>query len=298
VGAGPLLAGALAAAALAAAAPPAQAQVAPEDPRRWRLARVAAIPTAYSQGIAAVPGGLAFSGTFGLFATGRDLRETARVEPVIPQEVNQADGYNHVGDVDYDRGRLVLPLECYVVSANPQNTCGTGAFAVADPATLQWRFRVKLDPAFIKKAMWVEAAGDLLWTQSGRDLLAYRSSDLNAANVGVALRPARRLRGAAPDPLTGAAYADGRLYGAVDRVGFAEVWSFDLRRRGRRRLEIRRRIVGESEGLALTPLGGGTLQWTIMPIEISARPPTYGRDRGALLSFTRRVARPAPGRAG
>ena len=293
MGARPLLAGALA--ALALAAPAAAAAQAPGDPQRWRVARVATIPTAYTQGIAPVPGGLAFSGTFGVFRTGLDLRETARVDPVIPPEVNRTDGFNHVGDIDYDRGRLVLPLECYVVSANPQNTCGRGAFAVADPATLQWRFHVKLDPAFIKKAMWVEAAGEELWTQAGRDLLAYRSADLNPANVNVALRPIRRLRGVAPDALTGAAYLDGRLYGAVDRVGFAEVWSFDVRRRGARRLEVRRRVVGESEGLAMKPFGGGPLQWTILPYEVSSRPPTYGRNRGVLLTRAR-VARPAGSR--
>ena len=290
MGARPLLAGALAALALAA---PAQGQRAAEgDPKRWRVARVATIPAAYSQGVAAVPGGLAFSGTYGLFRTGRDLRETARIDPVIPPEVGQAERWNHVGDVDYDRGRLVLPLECYEPLANPTNTCGTGAFAVADPATLQWRFHVKLDPAFIKKAMWVEAAGDLLWTQAGRDLLAYRSADLNPANVNVLLRPVRRLRGVARDQLTGAAYLDGRLYGAVDRLGFAEVWSFDLRRRGVRRLEARRRIVGESEGLMATRLAGGTLQWTILPYEIgSSARPTYGRDRAVMLTLARVPAR-------
>jgi hypothetical protein len=280
VGARPLLAGALA--ALAAAAP-AHAQ-------NWRVARVATLPTAYSQGVAAVPGGLAFSGTYGLFRTGRDLRETARIDPIIPPEVGQAERWNHIGDIDYDRGRLVLPLECYEPFATPTNTCGTGAFAVADPATLQWRFHVKLDPAQIKKAMWVESVGDLLWTQDRRDLVAYRSTDLNPANVNVLLRPVRRLRGVAPDQLTGAAYLDGRLYGAVDRADSAEVWSFDLRRRGARRLEVRRRVVGESEGLAALRLGGGTLQWTFVP-DVSSRPSTYGRNRAVMLTLARVRAR-------
>ena len=297
MGARPLLAGLVAALALTA---PAEAQV--KDPKRWGIARVSTIPPAYNQGIAAVPGGFVFSGTFGLFRTAAALSETARQEPAIPEDVARAEGYNHIGALASHGGRLILPLECYTVGATPQNTCGTGSFGVADPVTRQWGDHVKLDPAFIRKAMWVAPSPDgaLLWTQHDRDLLAYRAAEVTEANRtvitpegprGVALRPARRLRNAAPDSFTGAAFLAGRLYGAVDEPNRVELWSVDVRT-GKRRLELLRPIIGESEGLAAATFRGGTLQWTIMPVGISVRPPTYGAGRGVVLSLKRARARP------
>ena len=41
----------------------------------------------------------------------------------------------------------MLPLECFTPGVG--NTCGTGSFGVADPATLDFRYYVKLDPAEI-----------------------------------------------------------------------------------------------------------------------------------------------------
>ncbi len=81
---------------------------------------------------------------------------------------------------------MLLPLECYTPGVG--NTCGTGAFAVADPATLAWRYYVKLDPAEIPKAMWAETSpdGKLVWTSSGNDLLAYRTSDVSTAHAAPA----------------------------------------------------------------------------------------------------------------
>ena len=75
-------------------------------------------------------------------------------------------------------------MECYTPGVG--NTCGTGAFGVADPATLDFRYYVKLDPAEIPKAMWAETSpdGKLIWTSSGDDLLAYRTSDVAPANAG------------------------------------------------------------------------------------------------------------------
>ncbi len=108
-----------------------------------------------------------------------------------------AEGYNHIGDPTWDRGeggRVILPLECY--SPSPGNTCGTGAFGVADPKTLAWRYYVKLDPAEIPKAMWAEASpdGKLIWTSSGNDLLAYRASDVTAANAAPGHAPIHSVR--------------------------------------------------------------------------------------------------------
>ncbi len=84
---------------------------------------------------------------------------------------------------------MILPLECYDPSTG-QNTCGTGAFGVADPATLAFRYYVKLDPAEIPKAMWAETSpdGSIIWTSSGDDLLAYRSSDVSLATVAPVAR--------------------------------------------------------------------------------------------------------------
>ena len=289
-----LLAGAVAAAvALAAApAPPAAAK----DPGRWKLVRVSRIPFSYFQGVTATPGrALFFTGTNGLFATTAGLRETARREPAIPPEVQELERYDHIGDLSYDAGeggRLLLPLECYRFNANPPNHCGTGSIGVADPATLAWRYYVKLDPAEIKKAMWNEASPDGRWlyTQDGLDLLTYDLSQVSAANAapaGPALRPVRRLRRAFPfGSATGATFYRGRLLVAQYRLRTFRVWSLDTTT-GRRRLEIERSIVGESEGLAVARVLGGTLHWQVMPVS-SLGVPTYGAGRGALLTFKRR----------
>src|SRR4029079_1102339 len=102
--------------------------------------------------------------------------------------VAQTEGYNHIGDPTWkpgDGGRVILPMECYD-PASGQNTCNKGAFGVADPATLAFRYYVNLDPAEIPKAMWAETSpdGKLIWTSSGNDLLAYRTSDVTQANPG------------------------------------------------------------------------------------------------------------------
>ena len=117
----------------------------------------------------------------------------------IPPAVEQAEGYNHIGDPTWDPGeggRVLLPLECFTPGVG--NTCGTGSFGVADPATLDFRYYVKLDPAEIPKAMWAETSpdGSLIWTSSGDDLLAYRSTEVSQANrapAGPLLEPVRRL---------------------------------------------------------------------------------------------------------
>lgn len=272
-----------------ALAPAAPAGAQEKDPKRWRIAKVSPIPQEYTQGMATVGGAFVFSGNFQLFRTGLDFREQSRNDQAIASEA-AGKGYNHIGDVDADRlegGRLLLPLECYDITKSPPNTCQTGAFGVADPVTLQWRYHVELDPRFIKKAMWVAATPDgLLWTQHERDLLAYRAADVRPGAPPLA--PARRLRNAAPDSLTGAAWYRGRLHGVVDDNPLIEMWSFDLRARGKRRLEFVRRVDGESEGLTVANAGGGTLQWTVLPVTISIRPPTFGRGRGVTLSMKRR----------
>ena len=262
------------------------------DPGRWTLTGWSSVSNFYWQGMATQGPGkpLFFSGLFtGLHRTAPSLRQTGSVDPVIPPQVAVAEGYHHVGDIGYGKGRVLLPLECYTPGGpNGGNTCGTGSIGVADPATLAFRYYVKLDPAEIPKAMWVEASpdGQLLWTSSGPDLLAYRSADVSLANAapGAApIRSVRRLAGAVPPSgITGAAFYRGRLLLAGAQGTTYQVWSVDLST-GARRLEIElQKVEGEAEGRAQIPLLGGRLHFLVAPL---ASKPTFGPTVG-LLHFT------------
>ncbi|MGZ8633307.1 MAG: hypothetical protein ACXWZZ_05545, partial [Solirubrobacteraceae bacterium] len=273
---------------------PAVAQAA--DPGRWALAATTSLPIVYYQGVTDdVQGNLFFDGVFvGLYRTDPALTETARNDDVIPPDVKAREGYNHIGDISWNAaegGRLLLPLECYVPNGpNGGNTCLTGSIGVADPATLLWRYYVKLDPGEIPKAMWNEVSPDgrLLWTSSGKDLLAYRTADISDAHSApahAAIRAVRRVKDAVPPSgITGAAFVGGRLFVAGQGGGPFRVWSIDMAT-GARRLEIERRIVGESEGLVTASLKGGTLSWLIQPFTDEQKPPTYSPDKATLLSF-------------
>jgi hypothetical protein len=279
-------------------AAPASAQ----DPGRWILTGYSSVSFSYWQGVTSPPGARSvfFSGlSRGLYRTDSSLVEQAALDPAIPPTVFAAEGYNHVGDISWDRGeggRVLLPLECYTPGApNGGNTCGTGSIGVADPATLAFRYYVKLDPAEIAKAMWVESSPDgrLVWTSSGRDLLAYRAADVTAARAAPAnapIRSVRRLAGAVPpSAVTGAAFHRGRLFLAGANGTTYQVWSVDIRS-GRRRLELERRgVQGEAEGLHTMALMNGRLHWLIAPL---AAKPTFGPTVG-LLHFV-----PARGRPG
>jgi hypothetical protein len=278
----------IAVAALALAAPAAFGA----DPGRWTETGHSTMPLYYYQGVTSdLARNLYFDGIdFGLYRTDSQLNETARNDDVIPPEVHAREGYNHIGDISWDGaegGRVLLPLECYYPPAG--NTCNTGSFGVADPATLHWRYYVKLDSAYIKKAMWVEVSpnGKFAWTSSGDDLLAYRTADVdpkNAAPGGKLLRPVRRLAGAVPPTgVTGATFYGGRLFVAGANGDLFQVWSIDLDT-GARQLEIERNIVGESEGLDVADVLGGVLHWQIQPYNEEG-PPTYGFANGTLLHF-------------
>ncbi len=261
------------------------------DPGRWTLTGWSSVPNTYWQGVTSAGPGqpLFFTGLFeGLHRTARNLRQTGSAGLVIPPSVKAVEGYNHVGDPGFQGGRVLLPLECYTPGGpNGGNTCGTGSIGVADPATLGFEYYVKLDPAEIPKAMWVEAQDDLLWTSSGPDLLAYRASDVSAANAapGAApIRSVRRLAGAVPPTgVTGAAIYRGRLLLAGAQGTTYQVWSVDTDT-GARRLELElRRVQGEAEGLSLIPkLLGGRLHFVVAPL---AAQPTFGPTVG-MLHFT------------
>jgi hypothetical protein len=240
------------------------------------LTGASSVPNTYWQGLTSDPAeaNVFFVGVFeGLWRTTPDLEQTAGVPAAIPAAVKQAEGYNHIGDPTWnsgDGGRLILPLECFTPGVG--NTCGTGSFGIADPASLGWRYYVKLDPTHIQKAMWAETSpeGSLVWTSSGDDLLAYRSNavtEVNQAPAGPMLDPLRRLAGAVPPTgVTGAVFRDGRLLLAGESGGVYQVWAIDPRT-GQRRLELELRICGESEGLDVIPTLGGELHWLIAPFD-------------------------------
>jgi hypothetical protein len=289
------------AAALVLAASMAAAPARAADPGRWELTGTTTLPLVYYQGVTVDPQrNLYFDGIYtGLYRTDPAFTETGRNDDVIPPEVHLGEGYNHIGDIAWDRqegGRILLPLECYVPGGpNGGNPCGHGSIGVADPRTLQWRYYVKLDPAEIPKAMWNEVSpdGKLLWTSSGQDLLAYRIADITppaAAPEHAPIRSVRRLKGAVPPSgITGATFVGGRMYVAGQGGGPFRVYSIDLAS-GARRLEIERRIVGESEGLVTASAKGGSLHWLIQPYNEEQSTPTYSPDKATLLSF-----RPAGG---
>ena len=284
----------IAAVVFAAACPVAQA----EDPGRWLLTGASSVPLTYWQGLTSDPAKerIFFVGVFeGLWQTTPSLRQTAGVGGAIPPDVKAMEGYNHIGDPTWnpgEGGRVLLPLECY--TAGVGNTCGTGSFGVADPTTLGFRYYVKLDPAEIPKAMWAETSpdGELVWTSNGADLLAYRSSDISAANAapGAApIRAVRRLAGAVPPSgVTGAVFRNGRLLLAGETEGTYQIWSIDTDS-GQRRIELETSLCGESEGLDLIPTLGGRLHWLIAPFDPGCEL-TFG-PTGALLHFVRRPGR-------
>jgi hypothetical protein len=276
--------------ALICLALPAAAQAA--DPGRWTLTGSSTMPLYYYQGVTSDPAGhFYFDGIdVGLYRTDAQLNEQARNDDVIPPAVTATEGYNHIGDIsrdDREGGRILLPLECYYPPAG--NTCGTGSIGVADPATLRWRYYVKLDPRYIAKAMWAELSpdGQLIWTSNGNDLLAYRASQVkpsHAAPAGPLLKPVVTLRGAVPPTgITGATFHAGRLLVAGQDGDLFQVWSIDLAT-GSRQLEIERTIVGESEGLDIADALGGLLHWQIQPYNEQGVP-TYPPLNGTLLHF-------------
>jgi hypothetical protein len=170
--------------------------------------------------------------------------------------------------------------------------CQTGAIGVADPQTLQWRYHVELDKAFIDKAMWAEASpdGKLLWTSSGsgKDLLAYDMSDINPANAwpdGPKLEPVIRFANAVPPSgITGATFYKHRLLlaGAIGKK--FQVWSVNVAD-GSRELVLERTVVGESEGLDIVKALGGVLHWQVTPFSTGGLPPTFGTGHNALMHF-------------
>jgi hypothetical protein len=271
------------------------------DPGRWLLTGASSIPDSYWQGLTSNPSDsqLFFIGPFqGLWQTTPQLVQTAGVSKAIPTSVKQSVGYNHIGDptwLDGEGGRIVLPMECYNPSANPTNTCGKGAFGIADPSTLAFRYYVQLDPAHIPKAMWAETSpnGKLIWTSVDNDLLAYRASDVtraNAAPSGPMLEPVKTLPGAVPPTgVSGAVFRHGHLLIAGESNHDYDVWAVNTKT-GHRKLKVEQHFCGESEGLDLFSALGGRLHWIIAPSDDSGCKLSFG-PTSALLHFVRQPAR-------
>lgn len=269
------------------------------DPDRWILTGASSLPNEYWQGLTSSPSeaDVYFVGVFqGLWETTSRFVQIAGVSQEIPTDVTQRKGYNHIGDptwLDGEGGRIVLPMECFNPNANPSNTCGKGAFGIANAQTLAFRYYVQLDPKFIPKAMWAETSpsGNLIWTSAGNDLIAYRASQVSRANAapsGRQLDPVKRLRGAVPPTgVTGAVFRKHRLLLAGESNHTYQVWAVNTQT-GKRQLKLEIHICGESEGLGLFTSLGGRLHWLIAPSDPSCQL-TFG-PTSALLHF-----RPSPG---
>lgn len=241
------------------------------DPGLWVETGNTTVPSRYRQGMASDPArNVFFAGPqSGLYRT-KAGKQTASQFDVIPSDVRQRERYNHIGDIAWDAaesGRLLLPLESYVFGAPDPNPAHTGSFGVADPATLGWRYYVKLDPAEIEKAMWVATTPDgLAWTSSGDDLLAYNLADITAANAAPGAAPIRsvkRLAGVVPPGgIAGAVYFAGRLFISGGEGSTRTVRSVDLQT-GATRVEYERATTQESEGMDVGPYSGGILHWEL-----------------------------------
>jgi hypothetical protein len=289
-----LLAGAVLVQGAATASPPRE--------RAWVEAGHSLVPLEYFQGVTSDrKRDLYFAGVFtGLYRTDANLVEEARSPfNVIAPDVGQREGYNHIGDISWDRregGRVILPLECYFPFIG--NFCGTGSIGVADDDTLAWKYYVKLDKTYIDKAMWAEVSpnGKLLWTSNGainggKDLLAYDMSQITAANAapaGPELKPVRVLPDSVPPTgITGATFFKHKLLVAGQTRTLFQVWAIDLRD-GSRELVLEKQVLGESEGLDVFTGLGGKLHWLIAPQGTGGQPPTYGDfGHSALVHFKR-----------
>jgi hypothetical protein len=267
------------------------------NPGRWVLTGASSVPDNYWQGLASDPSDsqLFFIGpSQGLWQTTPPLVQTAGVDRAIPTALKQSVGYNHIGDptwLDGEGGRVVLPMECYNPAQDPSNTCGKGAFGIADPQTLAFRYYVQLDPKFIPKAMWAETSpnGKLIWTSVDNDLIAYRASQVtqaNAAPSGPELKPVKTLTNAVPPTgVTGAVFRHGNLLIAGESNHVYDVWSVNTNT-GARKLKLEQHFCGESEGLDLFSGLGGRLHWILAPSDDSGCTLTFG-PTSALMHFKR-----------
>lgn len=233
----------------------------------------------HSQGITFDPMTRTFflAGNINLYRATESVDAVSGRNNVIPLAVKRTLGYNHLGDITYDTGRhrVLLPLECLY---KKRNTCQTGSIAAIDPVSLTWLYYVKLDPAYIKKAMWVEVSPDGRWiyTSSGRNLLAYSAAEVNPANratTGRKLVPKWSAPVLPAPGVTGATFVRDRLFVALNLKTAFKVVSYGIDTTGLApgvgdgpRTEITRTkhpVHDEMEGLATAGALNGELHWQI-----------------------------------
>ena len=229
-----------------------------QDPTHWRGVAMSRIPIPYYQGMASDPDGDYSSTASSSACIGPTtaLRQRASVDNVIPAGGDRARGLqphrrHHVGRA---RGRArAAPARVLLPRHQPDaNTCHTGSIGVADPA--------RCAGATTSSSARRDPQGDV-----GRGL-ARRPPAVDLGRRRPARLPRRRHpRHAAPAAARcapcGDCAAPCRRPASPARRSTAtgccspasatstfEVWSVDLIT-GRRRLEIRRGAIGESEGL-------------------------------------------------
>ena len=256
-------------AVLAAVAAPATASAA--DPGLWVKTSQLTKPATFRQGLASDPatGSVFFSGSFSGITLTRNENVLRTNANAIPKDVADREKYNHIGDIAYDAGRVLLPLESYAPLQPDTNPSKTASIGVMDAKTLAWQYYVKLDPSEINKCQWVAAdpAHGLVWTIGDTSLLAYNLADINPANAAPNAAPihsVRRFDNILPDGAGGAVVIGNRIYVSqlvnhVDRVV-----SLDLTT-GASQVEIE--IPGdlEEEGLDTGPYLDGFLHWELVP---------------------------------
>jgi hypothetical protein len=282
----------------ALAASPAHA--AADGSGRWRLAAVDQLPGAYRQGVAVDDAGHAFWAGLpaGLYRSDFEVVQQLRLPDAVPSAIRASEGWTIAGDPGWDRGgRLLVPLDC--AAGSTAGACPSAGLAVYD-AGLIWRHSARLDRASITHIDWIEQSDDrsLLWTSSGRNLLAFHAANF-ASEPPEPVQPAYRFDGVLPlAPVTGSAWADGRLLIAGELEGRLQVWSLDVdaarreidtsfdpaqaHRRLDPRLEFERRWSGAPRGLAVFDGRGGVLHLIYGP---GGGRSTFGGPGASLLSF-------------
>ena len=275
--------------ALAGAAPAAAA-----TGDTWTLVEHRHVPIEYYQGLTFVGSQTFFVGVFrGGDLTDASLRRQRTRQNLIPASVAQGVGFNHVGDPTYDAAgdRLLVGLECYRRAAAQAEHVRLRRHRCRRRGDARLAILGSARPCRRPEGDVAEVSpdGTLLWTSAGRDLIAYRTSDVAPANAARGrssppIRPVKRLRGAVPPSgANGAAFSDGKLLLAGSSGGVPQIWSVDVAT-GKRTVQVRLRGTrAEVEGIAVTAPTGGRLRWLLTPGVISK--PTYGSGHSELLTF-------------
>ena len=220
---------------------------------------------------------------------------------MIPPDVRLREGYNHIGDIAWDRregGRMLLPLECYSPAARTAGTpAGTGSIGVADPASLRVALLRQARPRGDPEG---DVERGVARRHAAVDLERRRPAGLPHGRYLARPRGARRTRRSTPCGACagrcrragspGATFVGDRMFVAGQTGGPFRVWSIDLVT-GAGGWRSSAGSWGSPRG-STAALDGGTLHWLIQPFSDEPGPPTYSADKATLLSF-----RPAGRRA-